>query len=103
MTTTIPPTATAPASTRSTRSGVPAAPIPEALAVLAARTAVALEASLTGFLAAHQQNLGPLEMQVAHDLQGPLPPPTQRAAKAKAAAPPPHCPVCGQPLTRCSR
>ncbi len=102
MTTTIPPTTTVLASTRSTRSGEPTIPIPEALAVLAARTAVALEASLTRFRAADAQNLGHLETQVAHDVQELLRTTTQRAAQAKAEATPLRCPVCGQPLHRCS-
>jgi hypothetical protein len=72
------------------------------LAVLAARTAVALEASLTRFLAADAQNLGHLETQVAHDVQELLRTATQRAAQAKADTTPLRCPVCGQPLTRCS-
>ena len=93
MTTTIHPTAAVLACT-------PAAPIPE---VLAARTAVVLEASLTRFLAAHQQNLGHLETQVAHDVQELLRTATQRAAQAKADATPPRCPVCGRPLSQCSR
>jgi hypothetical protein len=88
--------------TRSPRSDVPTAPRPEALAVLAARTAVALEASLTRFPAAAAQNLGHLETQVAHDVQELLRTTTQRAAQAKADATPSQCPVCGQPLTRCA-
>ena len=103
MTTTISPTALAAASARSTRSGVPAVPVPEALAVLAARTAVALEASLTRFLAAADHNLGHFETQAAHDVQELLRTATQRAAQARADATPLRCPVCGQPLTRCSR
>ena len=85
MTTTIQPTAVAPASTPSPRSGVCAAPIPEALVVLAARLAVTLEASVTRFLSAGtEQNLGHLETQVAHDAQELLRTATQRAAQAKA-------------------
>lgn len=79
----------------------PAAPVPEALAVLAARTAVALGASLTRFQTA-DQNLGHLETQVAHDVQELLRSATERAAQAKADATPPRCPACGQPLSRCS-
>jgi ribosomal protein L34E len=71
--------------------------------VLAARTAVALETSLTGFLAAADQNLGHLETQAAHDVQELLRTTTQRAAQAKADATPPRCPVCGRPLSQCSR
>ena len=69
MTTTIAPTAIPAVCTRSPRSGVPAVPIPEALAVLAARTAVTLEASRTRFLATQEQNLGHFETQAAHDVQ----------------------------------
>lgn len=102
MTTTIQPTAAKLTSPRSSCSGAPAPAIPEALAVLAARTGVALEASLTRFLAASDQNLGHFETQAAHDVQALLRTATQRAAQAKADATPPRCPVCGQPLTRCS-
>jgi hypothetical protein len=102
MTTTTLPTAAAPTCPRSARSGVPGVPIPEALAVLAARTAVALEASLTRFQGADTQNLGHLETQVVHDVQELQRSTTQRAAQSKADATPPRCPVCGQPLTRCS-
>ena len=102
MTTTLAPTALVLAAPRSTRTGAPAAPVPEAFAVPAARTAVALEGTLTRFLAADDQNLGHLETQAAHDVQELLRTTTQRAAQAKADATPPRCPVCGQPLTRCS-
>jgi hypothetical protein len=102
MTTTISSTAMAAASTRSRRSGALPGPAVEPLAVLAARTAVALEASLTRFRAAADQNLGHFETQAAHDVQELLRTATQRAAQAKADATPPRCPVCGQPLTRCS-
>ena len=102
MTTTMPLRTATMKSSCSVPSPAPAAPIPEALAILAARTAVALEASLARFLAATDQNLGHLETQAAHDVQELLRTATQRAAQAKAAATPPRCPVCGQPLTRCS-
>jgi hypothetical protein len=65
--------------------------------VLAARTAVALEASLNRFQAAGTQNLGHLETQVAHDVQELL-----RVAQAKADATPPRSPVCGQAITSSS-
>ena len=97
---TTPPAPVALPSTRSVRSGVRAIAIPEALAVLAARTAVALETSLTGFRAAADQNLGHFETQAAHDVQELLRVATQHAAQAKADATPPRCPVCGQPLTQ---
>ncbi|HEY9172261.1 MAG TPA: hypothetical protein VI136_08265, partial [Verrucomicrobiae bacterium] len=82
-------TAPVPTSTRSPQAGTPIPPVPEALAVLAARTAVALETSLTRFLAATDQNLGHLETQAAHDVQELLRAATQRAAQAKADATPP--------------
>jgi len=72
------------------------------LAVVAARTAVTLEASHSGFLAASDQNLGHFETQAAHDVQELLRTATERAAQAKADATPPRCPVCGRPLTQCS-
>lgn len=87
-TTTLAPTAAILASTRSVRSGLPATLISEALAVLAARTAVALDASLTRFLAATDQNLGHLETEAAHAAQELLRPANQRAAQAKADAAP---------------
>lgn len=100
MTMTIAPTPPVLTANRSARGGSPTPPIPEALAVLAARTAVALETSFTRFLAADDQNLGHLETQAAHDVQELLRTATQRAAQAKADATPPRCSVCGQPLTR---
>jgi hypothetical protein len=102
MTTTILPTGSALVSTGSTRSGAPTVPATEPLAVLAARTAVTLEASLTRFLATHEQNLGHFETQAAHDVQELLRTATQRAAQAQAEATPPRCPVCGRPLSQCS-
>jgi hypothetical protein len=102
MTMTMTPTAPVLTASRSARTDAPTPPVPEALAVLAARTAVALETSLTRFLAATDQNLGHLETQAAHDVQELLRATTQRAAQAKADATPRRCPVCGQPLTRCS-
>jgi hypothetical protein len=99
---TIEPTVPVLATTRSARADAPPPPVPEALAVLAARTGVALETSLTRFLAAADQNLGHLETQAAHDVQELLRTTTQRAAQAKADATPPRCPGCGRPLSQCS-
>src|SRR3974390_2308280 len=89
MTTTIQPAATIVVSPR---SGLPAVPIPEALAVLAARTAVALEAALTGFLAVDNQNLGHFETQAAHDVQELLrtPPPLPARLRGPPHPPPPR-------------
>ena len=100
MTTPIEPTTIPLTSTGSPRASAPIPPVPEALAVLAARTAVALESSLTHFLTAADQNLGHFETQAAHAVQELLRTAIQRAAQAKADATPPRCPVCGQPLTR---
>ena len=100
MTTTTIPTCCTVASVPAARSPVRSVPPTEPLAVLTARTAMALEASLTRFLAATDHNLGHLEVQAAHDVQELLRATTQRAAQARADATPPHCPVCGQPLRR---
>ena len=70
--------------------------------MLAARLAGSLEASAGRFLGAADQNLGHLEVQALHDVQPLLREATRRAAQAKADATPPRCPVCGQPLSRCS-
>lgn len=80
----------------------PSATASEPLAVLAARTACALEASLRPFVHASDQNLGHWEVQAAHEVQALLRQATERAAQAKADATPPVCPVCGQPLSRLS-
>lgn len=102
MTTTLftPPAATGTAAIA--RLSAPIAPAPEPLAVLAARLAVTLEASVARFLNAAEQDLGHLEVQALHDVQALLRQTAQRAAQAKADATPPRCPVCGQPLSRCS-
>ena len=79
-----------------------ATPPVESLAVLAARLAGTLDLSVTRFLNAADQNLGHLEVQALHDVQALLRETLRRAAQAKADATPPRCPVCGQPLSRCS-
>jgi hypothetical protein len=73
---------------------------PEPLAVLAARSACALEQSLQRLVRASDQNLGHLERQAEHDVRELLRQTTERGAQAKAAATPPHCPVCGKALSR---
>ncbi|WCJ60993.1 hypothetical protein NXS98_07700 [Fontisphaera persica] len=70
--------------------------------MLAARLVGTLEASVAHFLVSTDQNLGHLETQLQHDLQALLRETLRRAAQAKADATPPRCPVCGQPLSRCS-
>ena len=74
----------------------------EPLAVLAARVACALEQSLERVVLSREQNLGHLEVQVAHDVQELLRQTVQRGAQTKADATPPLCPVCGRPLSRLS-
>ena len=102
MTTTLLTVSTATPALAPARTPAPPAPAPEPLAVLAARLAVTLEASVTRFLHAADQNLGHLETQTLHDVQDLQRQTTQRAAQAKADATPPRCPVCGQPLSRCA-
>lgn len=75
---------------------------PEPLAVLAARAACALEESMQRLVAASDQNLGHLEVQVAQDVQELQRQVLERGAQAKAEATPPRCPVCGQALSRLS-
>jgi hypothetical protein len=74
----------------------------EPLTVTAARLAVSLTHTIGGFVRAVDQNLGHLETQVAQQAQELLRQATEAAAQQKADATPPRCPVCGQPLSRCS-
>ena len=83
-------------------SSFPIGTPPEPLAVLAARAACALEASMQRLVLAGDQDLGHLEVQAARDVQELLRQAIQRGAQAKADATPPVCPVCGQPLSRVS-
>lgn len=73
---------------------------PEPLAVLAARTACALNHAIERHVLACDQNLGHLETQAAHDVQALLRAAVERGAQAKADATPPLCPGCGKKLTR---
>lgn len=74
----------------------------EALPVLAARAACALERSIQRLVFAADQNLGHLEIQAAHDVQELLRQTLERGAQAKADATPPLCPVCAKELSRMS-
>lgn len=74
----------------------------EALPIVAARTACALERSIQRLVRASDQNLGHLEKQAAQDVQELLRQTVERGAQAKADATPPECPVCGQKLSRLS-
>lgn len=85
-----------------TPAPAPAAVLPEPLAVLAARTACALDRAIERHVLAGDQNLGHLEAQAAHDAQELLRAAVERGAQAKADATPPLCPVCGKKLTRLS-
>lgn len=78
-------------------------PAAEPLAVIAARSACALERSIQRLIVASDQNLGHLERQAAADVQELLRQSVERGAQAKADGTPPRCPVCGQPLSRVSQ
>jgi hypothetical protein len=70
------------------------------LAVKAAKLSDALEQSVRDFLAATDQNLGDIELEVERQSQELLRVATERAAQKKADAAPPRCPVCQQALSR---
>src|SRR5271170_1938439 len=74
----------------------------EPLAVLAARAGCALEHSIQHCTSASDQNLGHLELQVAHAVRELLRTALERGAQAKADATPPLCPVCQHKLARLS-
>jgi hypothetical protein len=74
----------------------------EALPIVAARAACALEHSIRRLVMTSDQNLGHLERQAAQDVQELLRQTVERGAQAKADATPPVCPVCGQKLSRLS-
>ena len=74
----------------------------ETLPLAAALLAVRLQESIGGFVRASDQTLGHLETQVAQQAQELRRQATETAAQQKADATPPRCPVCGQPLSRCS-
>jgi hypothetical protein len=74
----------------------------ESLAVLPARAADTLARSIQHLVQPSDRNLGHLEVQVAYDVQELLRQVVERGAQAKADATPLTCPVCCQPLTRCS-
>lgn len=70
------------------------------MAVKAARLADALEAGVRVFLAAGEQNLGDLEMQIERESRELLRLAAERGAQKKADLIPPVCPACGKPLSR---
>ena len=74
----------------------------ESLAVSAARLADALEQDVRNFLAASDQNLGDIEVQIEQQSRELLRVAAEKAAQKKADLTPPVCPVCQQALSRMS-
>jgi hypothetical protein len=72
----------------------------ESLAVTAVRLAEALEQDVRDFLAASDQNLGDIEVQIEQQGRELLRAAAEKAAQKKADLTPPVCPVCQQPLSR---
>ena len=72
----------------------------ESLAVRAARLADALEQEVRGFLAATDQNLGDIEVQIERESRELLRAAAERAAQKKADLTPPVCPACQKPLSQ---
>ncbi len=72
----------------------------ESLAVTAARLADSLEEDVRDFLAASDQNLGDLEVQIEQQSRELLRLAAEKAAQKKADLTPPVCWVCQQPLSR---
>jgi len=70
------------------------------LAVTAARLADSLEEDVGDFLAASDQNLGDLEVQIEQQSRELLRLAAEKAAQKKADLTPPVCWVCQQPLSR---
>ena len=68
----------------------------ESLAVSAARLADALEQDVRNFLAASDQNLGDIEVQIEQQSRELLRVAAEKAAQKKADLTPPVCPVCQQ-------
>src|SRR5271170_1234104 len=74
----------------------------ESLTVKAARLADGLEQSVRQFLAATDQNLGDIELEVERQSQELLRAATEKAAQKKADLTPPLCPVCQRQLSNAS-
>jgi hypothetical protein len=70
------------------------------MAVKAARLADTLEEGIRVFLAAGEQNLGDLEMQIERESRELLRLAAEKGAQKKADSTPPVCPGCGKPLSR---
>ena len=78
------------------------AEVSEPLAVGAARLGVSLERCVSRFVAAADENLGSIELEVEKQSRELLRQTTEKAAQQKAEGTPPHCPVCQQALTQVS-
>src|SRR5271154_4716498 len=74
----------------------------ESLTVKAARLADGLEQSVRQFIAATDQNLGDIELEVERQSQELLRAATEKAAQKKADLTPPLCPVCQRQLSNAS-
>lgn len=72
----------------------------ESLGVKAARLADTLEESVRSFVAATDENLGDIELQIEKQSRELLRTAAEKAAQKKADATPPICPVCQKPLSR---
>src|SRR5580704_1269680 len=72
----------------------------ESLAVSAARLADALEQDVRDFLAATDQNLGDIEVQIEQESRELLRVAAEKAAQKKADLTPPVCPVCQKLLSQ---
>jgi hypothetical protein len=70
------------------------------MAVKAARLADSLEEGIRVFLAAGEQNLGDLEMQIERESRELLRLAAEKGAQKKADSTPPVCPECGKALSR---
>ena len=70
------------------------------MAVKAARLADVLDQGVKTFLAAGDQNLGDLEVQIEQQSRELLRVAAEKGAQQKADQTPPVCPVCGKPLSR---
>jgi hypothetical protein len=72
----------------------------ESLAVSAARLADALEEEVRNFLAASDQNLGDIEVQIEQESRELLRAAAEKAAQKKADLTPPVCPICQKALSQ---
>ena len=75
----------------------------ESLGVKAARLADALEHEVRAFVAAGDENLGDIELQIEQQSRELLRAAAEKAAQKKADVTPPVCPVCQKPLSRVSQ